>query len=136
MKKNLVVILVRFVLTTVAIGSLTACDFPDSQTMKAIEIIKKNLRDPSSFSYVNGKTVWSGENAAGNPAYVVRVEYDANNAFGGTVRECKFVAFFEKGGSYYWRDRGSIDRCDGAGMFSEEQMVEVMSSTLQSLGGE
>jgi len=71
---------------------LVGCTTDPNTSAMAGEIIKKDLRSPSSFSLVSGKEMWKGKDQEGNPAFIVRVEYDAQNGFGAMIRDCKLVA--------------------------------------------
>lgn len=106
--------------------ALTACGVADNRVANASEIIKKSLRSPSSFSLVSGKEVWSGKNPEGNAAYIVRIEYDAQNGFGAMIRDCKLVAYNVKGDKIEWRTNGAMDACEAKPLFDETQMVEMI----------
>ena len=103
---------------------LTGCG--DSRVINAGEIIKKSLLAPSSFSLVSGKEVWSGKNAEGNLAHIVRVEYDAQNGFGAMIRDCKLVAYSDKGSNISWQTNGAMEACGSNPLYGEAQMVEWM----------
>ncbi len=62
---------------------------------EANEIVKNSLRSPSSFHFISGKEEWAGKDKDGKPARIVRIFFDAQNAFGATVRECRLVAVGE-----------------------------------------
>lgn len=87
---------------------LLGCDALDGRVSQASEILKKSLLSPSSFSLVSGKEVWSGKDVEGNPAHIVRIEYDASNAFGAKLRDCKLVAYVEKGDKYQWKTEWAV----------------------------
>jgi hypothetical protein len=109
----------------IAVG-LVGCGVADNRVSNASEIIKKSLRSPSSFSLVSGKEVWSGKNTEGNASYIVRVEYDAQNGFGATIRDCKLVAYNIKGDKFEWRTNSAMEACEDKPLFDETQMVEIM----------
>jgi hypothetical protein len=106
--------------------ALAGCGIADNRVSNASEIIKKSLRSPSSFSLVSGKEVWSGKNGEGKPAYIVRIEYDAQNGFGAMIRDCKLVAYTDNGDKISWRTNGAMDACEAKPLFDETQMVEMM----------
>ena len=99
----------------------------DNQVSSANEIVKTRLKSPSSFSLVSGKTVWSGKTNHGQPAYIVRVEYDAQNGFGAAIRDCNMVAFWDegKGNSVSYLTPGAIQDCEVKGVVSEEEMIKM-----------
>lgn len=101
---------------------LFACNMPSNRVATAIEIIKKNLRSPSSFSLISGKEVWSGKDSKGISAHIVRIEYDAQNGFGAITRECELVAFTINDGKYKPAYR-STGACEFES-YTEPQMIE------------
>jgi len=112
--------------TTLAIIFLLAgCG--DDQVGNASEILKKRLKSPSSFSLVSGKTVWSGKTNHGYPAYVVRIEYDAQNGFGAAMRDCNMVAFWDEGkdNTVSYLTPGAIQDCEVKGIMSENEMIKM-----------
>jgi hypothetical protein len=100
-------------------------DEVNGRILLAISIIKKSLRSPSSFILVSGKEVWSGKNTEGDAAHIVRIEYDAQNGFGADIRDCKLVAYNDKGKKYEWKENGAMNQC-GTKLFDETQMVEII----------
>lgn len=62
---------------------------------QASEIIKTQLKAPSSFKKVYGQVIWQGANKEGLPSYVVSVAFDSANSFGANLRGCMFVSFSE-----------------------------------------
>ena len=62
---------------------------------QAAQIVKEQLRSPSSFQYVDSEVLWKGKTKSGAPAYVVFVKYDAQNSFGAMLRGCMAVAYSE-----------------------------------------
>jgi hypothetical protein len=99
----------------------------DNHVSSAVEIVMTRLKSPSSFSLVSGKTVWSGKNNHGQPAYVVRIEYDAQNGFGAAIRDCNMVAFWDKGegNSVSYLSPGAIQNCEVKGIMSEDEMIKM-----------
>jgi hypothetical protein len=112
-------------ITTLAIIFLLAgCG--DDQVGNASEILKKRLKSPSSFSLVSGKTVWSGKTNHGQPAFIVRIEYDAQNGFGAAIWDCNMVAYWDKGGdSISYLTPGAIQDCEVKGVMSEEEIIKM-----------
>ena len=41
--------------------------------------------------------MWSGTNAVGNDAYIVGVEYDAQNVYGAMIRNSELIACYVEG---------------------------------------
>ena len=98
-------------------ATLVGCGF--GAVTEASEIIKTQLRSPSSFALISGKEVWSGKTSTGQVAHIVRVEYDAQNGFGATLRACKFVAFRIEGDQVKWKAQGSIATCDSSADYEQ-----------------
>lgn len=92
----------------------------------AYGIIKKKLYAPSSFSPVSGKVMWSGKDNEGNPTYVMRIEYDAQNHFGAVLRDCKLVAFTDRGKRYTWNTDFAIGPCENRPTHDEAAAVRLM----------
>lgn len=111
-------------LTTV----LTGCGMAGSD---ADRIIQQSLRSPGSFSAVSHTTLFAGKKA-GQPAYIVKVEYDAQNGFGGTVRDCTYVSFYHEGGDIKWSQMWGLRQCSAdVGNFgfmnvTEDQFVKTL----------
>ncbi len=122
-------ILVALSVMVFAGAAITACDAVSEQVANASAIIKKRLRSPASFTLVSGRTMWEGTDAEGNPAYIVRVEYDAQNGFGAMIRGCNLVAYTDLGDRISWNTALGVDGCGAPPLFTEEQVVEIMVST-------
>ncbi len=98
----------------------------DDQVSNASGIIKKGLQSPSSFVLISGKSVWSGKTNQGLPAHVVRIEYDAQNGFGATIRNCNMVAYWDKDADTILSlTPGAIQSCEVKGVMSEDQMIKM-----------
>lgn len=69
----------------------------------ASQIIKRDLKSPGSFKLQKSVTIWSGQNKNAEPAYMVLVDYSALNGFGGAVRGCHLVSYYQaKDGQAKW----------------------------------
>jgi hypothetical protein len=73
----------------------------DSPELHAVLEIQNDLRSPSSFTEIDKSVVWQGKFGSGYDAYVVKVDYEAMNGFGGMNRECNLVALWDKNGTWY-----------------------------------
>jgi hypothetical protein len=62
---------------------------------QASEIVKTQLKSPSSFKKINGKIIWQGKNTEGMPSYVVSISFESANSFGASLRGCMFVTYSE-----------------------------------------
>lgn len=96
----------------------------------ASDLIKKQLRSPSSYLLVSEDDVWTGKNQSGGDKYVVRIEYDAQNGFGATIRDCKLVVLSydkdeNRNGQYMFQH--FMDACAAPPMFTEDQMVHSLA---------
>lgn len=112
--------LIGSMFAVVAALLLSACGVsPDNG---AATVIKKGLKSPSSYSQSSSKEVWSGKAPDGNKAYVVRVEYDAQNGFGAMIRDCQYVAFRVKGDEVMWQRNTAMAPCNL--LPSENKVVE------------
>lgn len=89
------------VLGLLAVGYFAKKVMAPSDSGNAYALIQEGLRSPSSFSAVSSDTVWEGHDAKSNAARIVRVDYDAQNGFGATVRECQYVAFWYEGSKVF-----------------------------------
>ena len=111
------------IISLISLIGLVGCDI--GATSNAQEIIKKGLRAPSTFSAVSSEQVWKGRSSAGHDAFIVRVEYDAQNGFGAIIRDCKFVAFSTNGSEMTWKTQGALATCDNNAAF-EKSTVDGM----------
>jgi hypothetical protein len=117
--------IISFLIVILLLTGLVACG--DRAVDRASQIIKENLRSPSSFSLISGKQMWSGKNSDGNEAYVVRVEYDSQNGFGSMIRDCKMVGYSVKGDKLSWQGNQAIADCGGGNsLFTESQMADMV----------
>lgn len=99
---------------------------PDN-VLLASHIVSERLRSPSSFSLVSWREMWAGTDSKGNPAYLVRVEYDAQNGFGAMIRDCKVVAFFRKGDKVGWNNSLALGTCHvDETIFPEQRLIQSM----------
>ena len=87
---------IRLALLIIIGVGLSACGEGSTAMGAADQLISSQLRSPSSYSVVSQKIVWTG-NYKGRNSYVVRTEYDAQNGFGASIRDCKYVAFSLEG---------------------------------------
>lgn len=83
-----------------------------SDTANADDLIKQDLLSPATFSAISNDVVWSGKNAKGDDARVVKVVYDAQNGFGALVRKCEYVAFWYEGSQYFRYPSSYSESCD------------------------
>lgn len=81
---------------------LTGCDQLNLTSLlkadpveQGAEIVKLQLKSPSSFKKIGGEIIWEGKTNDGLPAYIVSVLFDASNSFGASLRGCMFVAYSE-----------------------------------------
>jgi hypothetical protein len=83
-------------------------------TTGAAQIIKEGLKNPDSLSVKSSKVLWSGP-YEGRTAYLVEVVYTATNSFGGTIQNCKIVAFSRDEQSLYWSNLFSpLNACENS----------------------
>lgn len=69
--------------------------FTASPVDQASQIVKTNLKSPASFRQIGGDVLWEGTTKDGNKAYVVSLQFDAQNSFGASLRGCMYVAYAE-----------------------------------------
>ena len=62
--------------------------FKPSPVGVASQIVQRGLKSPDSFKLREGDLIWTGRAKSGDPAYIVLLNYTAQNGFGGTVRGC------------------------------------------------
>ena len=78
------------------ISILTGCHFLSASPIdQASEIIKTQLKSPSSYKKIYGEIIWQGTNADGMPSYIVSVLFDSANSFGALLRGCMYVSYSE-----------------------------------------
>lgn len=95
-------------------------------TAIAKQMVRDSLRSPSSFAPVSVDVKWKGVDQEGRPAYIVRVEYDAQNGFGANLRGCSLAAFALVDDKGRFMESGlGLDDCTAGGAFSEEQVVDM-----------
>jgi hypothetical protein len=76
--------------------SLVGCNLLTSDPVdQASEIIKTQLKSPSSFKKINGEIIWKGKNAEDMPSYVVSISFESANSFGASLRGCMYVTYSE-----------------------------------------
>ena len=102
---------------------------------QAAEIIKTQLKSPSSFKKVNGQIIWQGSNADGLPAYVVSVAFDSANSFGASLRGCMFVSFSEtKDKKITWNNNyGVRDFSEMSRLCDESTSMEIKKKMAETL---
>lgn len=88
--------------------------------------MKQSLQSPSSYQFVFGDVLWSGETDSGERGYVVRVAYDAQNGFGALLRGCAFVAYGETA-------EGKIRWSREDGVYSQQDQCFCLESTPASM---
>lgn len=98
-----------------------------SMIATAEEILKQHLKAPSSYSRHAADVRWEGTDKSGNPAYVVRIEYDATNPMGANLRDCKLIAYAVKGEQYSFVPHVGIESCGGIFGISEDKMIEMLA---------
>lgn len=114
---------------TTSIFSLHSCsDTSDASTTAAIQVLKKELRSPSTFSLERSHVVWTGKTDDGIPAYVVRLEFDSQNGFGAMVRGCRLVALATNG-KVVRSSNKSTDAC----MSNDPKDDKLMAETLAKM---
>ena len=92
-------------------------------------LIRGALKSPASYIEYSNKVIWSGTNSSGDDAYIAQVDYEATNGFGGSVRDCKVVAFHTKKAdpeSYLYFPKRYMETCPEYSMFDEEFIVKIM----------
>ena len=96
-----------------AIGLLTMIpwNLGGSQEMDVADhLLSQRLRAPSSYNAIDRQVILKYPYSAGI-GYVVKVDYDAQNGFGATVRDCKYVIFKIQGDKYAWNRTQSFQDC-------------------------
>ncbi len=92
-------------------------------------IIKDALRSPSSYSVVSQKVLWTGKDET-SKAYIVKTDFDAQNGFGGTIRDCYYTAFSVNGKNVNWNKLMGVRKCSsdvgdfGFVSVTEEQFIK------------
>ncbi len=98
----------------------------DSKVENACIVVKKSLTAPSSFSLVSSEVVWEGVDTAGHPAFIVGIEYDAQNGFGAVIRDCKLVAYTLDGDKIRWDPFCAFWPCEGIQSLDKKFQAKLM----------
>ncbi len=94
---------------------LSGCGGNDSKALSIAEqLVKSSMKSPASFSAVSTKIVFNGVNKDGAPAYIVRVDYDAENSFGAMLRGCNLAAFYLLPDDKFGYKQNGLDDCMGS----------------------
>jgi hypothetical protein len=114
--------------------ALTGCDYigTDNRILNAIEILKKNMDTPATFSLVKGEVAFSGRDANGKPAYIVKLEYDSQNINGAMVRQCNLVAYVDNGKTVSWNMLRAFAGCGTFKMW-DVFPIDISKEVLDSL---
>lgn len=96
-----------------AMLTMSGCGEESTAMDAADQLVMNSLRSPSSYSPASKKVLWKGVNKDGHPAYIIRVDYDAQNGFGAMLRGCNLAAFYLKGDQFGYRGTG-VDSCMGS----------------------
>lgn len=120
-----------FIAFYVAINSGIGSFFTGGKNVAlASGIIQQSLKSPSSFSLVSGKEMWEGQNSEGKSAHIVEIEYDAQNGFGASLRDCKVLAFYTDGDSVMWSSLWGAMPCASnpahGGLLEHSKVVEII----------
>jgi hypothetical protein len=102
---------------------------------QASEIVKTQLKSPSSYKKINGKVLWQGNNSEGMPSYVVSIAFESANSFGASLRGCMFVTYSEtKDKKVTWnRDYGARDFSEMLPLCEEATPMELKQKMANSL---
>lgn len=108
--------------------ALMGCGKSNTNVKIASQIAMTQLRSPSSFSLISGEEVWKGQSRAGDPAYLVRLEFDSQNGFGTMIRACKIVAFSVKsGGQFEYTPGRALDDCEVPGVLDQAAVIGIIT---------
>jgi hypothetical protein len=108
----------------------------DPRVGNASTILKKSMPSPSSFKLISSRVIWKGKNSEGKPAYVVRMTYDAQNAFGAVLRDCTLVSFWENGDTLQWNNLFGLSPCAFGGVVWDDRVVDGMGEQIAKLNFE
>lgn len=78
----------------------------------ATTVIKSQLVSPSSYQQVSSEVFWSGQTNKGHDAYIVKVIFDSQNAFGASLRNCQIASFTVDGDTAKWSPVMGLRKCD------------------------
>jgi hypothetical protein len=104
--------------------------FGNDEEQRAGEIIKKHLTSPSSYQFREGKVLWRGTNDFGN-SIVIKIHYEAQNAFGAKVAECMVVGYSSRKKETQWNPSYAISHC---GSFRETPEMIKFFAGMNGLG--
>jgi hypothetical protein len=102
---HIIGLIVQGLLISLAIylGCMAAQGFIASPEQEARNRITESLRAPSSFKEIENNRIWEGNDKEGRDAFILKIEYEAMNGFGGINRECQYVAISRKYLTLYWK---------------------------------
>ena len=78
----------------------------------AATVIRSQLVSPASYQEISSEVFWSGKTKNGLDAYIVKVIFDSQNAFGATLRNCQVASFSIEGDNVRWNKTFSLRKCD------------------------
>lgn len=109
-----------------------AMDSDSAAINRAEQIIHGNLVNPDSYQRRSASVVWKGSTRAGKPMFGVKVDYNVQNAFGGTIRKCEYIFYFRDGDNLRWEDKFGREPCDAVQYFNgdETAIVNQMAKVL------
>lgn len=77
----------------------------------ASQIIQRELKSPESFKLQKSVLLWTGQTKNADPAYIVLLDYTAQNGLGGAVRDCHLVSFHQaENGQAKWSRKYGIQK--------------------------
>jgi hypothetical protein len=102
---------------------------------QASEIVKAQLKSPSSFKKINGQIIWQGKNIEDMPSYVVSIAFESANSFGASLRGCMFVTYSEtKDKKVTWnKEYGVRDFSEMLPLCEEGTPMEIKQKMAQTL---
>ena len=114
-----------FIILILPLALLVGCNRKpagDKYLTIAEEALKNRLKAPSSYKRISAKFVYAGPSTSGKMGHVYRFEYDAQNAFGGLMRECQYLPFEDLGTSGYHNPSMPLTPCASESGRSQEEV--------------
>lgn len=96
----------------------------------AITVVHNKIKSPSSFKLINHKLLWQGTDSKGVPSFISKINFDAANSFGTSLRHCWYVAFsLDENERVLYHPDFSVNSCESNSQVDESQFIKFIAQT-------
>lgn len=96
----------------------------------AIMVAQSKVKSPSSFKLINHKLLWQGTNDKGEPSFISKIKFDADNSFGTSVRNCWYVAFsLDENVQVLYHPDFAVNSCESNSQLAEPKFINLIAKT-------